>query len=1081
MEKYVWISKVVHHPVFTSRAHPILDRLAAQYNVQMSFEGSEDAATEPYVQAVYDAIESQVAGIMVIGWGDDEIVPAIDAAIDRGIPVVTLDCDVPRSKRLAHIGTDWFRMGAAMADDLARLVDRRGEVLMIGMVNLDNMQAGFRGFQQQMSTYPQIKIIGTEDDLDAGTERAEFIVTRYLAAHPDLAGIAGFDGNSGPGASRAIQQLNRLKQVKLVCVDADSAQVEFIKSGAIDAAFCQKREVFTYLAFQMLYSYNHGSETTGFTPGAINIRGDIDTGFLVVTKENVDSFNTELSIEEAFQQHELSQQLSLLSSMIENIEELALATDEKGRIVYVNPATKRLCGYDKSELLGASVEKIFNFTGEQKNQISQSLEQSSAKNFETAAICIDGSLFPVQISISPLRSTTNIRGLVIIAINISERKEAEAALFQSEERFRQMAEAIQEVFWMRTPNFREIVYVNPAFEKIWGQPRQHLYDSADAFIDAIHPEDRMRVLAKIRNAPKENWDVEYRILQPDGSVRWIRDRGLPIRDENGKITMFTGVALDMTQRKRSQMALIESHERFLTVLDSIDADIYVADIETYEILLMNKHMRDSFGEDLIGKPCWKVLRNEPGPCSICRNTQLLGPEDKPAGVHVWEGKNPITGKRYINYDRAIKWVDGRLVHLQIATDISRIKDLEKESLRIQAQLQQAQKMEAIGTLAGGIAHDFNNILSAVLGYTEIAQADAAKDSSLERNLKEVLKAGNRARDLVKQILTFSRQTEQELKPVQVRSIIVESLKLLRASLPTTLRIQSNIDCDSAVLADPTQIHQVLMNLCTNAAHAMRESGGLLKVDLSEVVLDTDFRNNSQDISPGSYVKLTVSDTGHGMADSIQERIFDPFFTTKDRGEGTGMGLAVVLGIVKSHGGAITMESHIGLGSTFNVFLPHIQAEVEVKPMLQTAIPTGTEHVLFVDDELALVDLGKKILERLGYHVTTRTSSIEALELFIEQPDKFDLIITDMTMPNMTGDELASRLLEVRQDIAIILCTGYSERISREKAQRMGIKEFILKPLVMSELGRIIRTVLDGDAQNRDSGAALPLRWPAERR
>jgi len=269
------------------------------------------------------------------------------------------------------------------------------------------------------------------------------------------------------------------------------------------------------------------------------------------------------------------------------------------------------------------------------------------------------------------------------------------------------------------------------------------------------------------------------------------------------------------------------------------------------------------------------------------------------------------------------------------------------------------------------------------------------------------------------------------------------------------------------MADPTQIHQVLMNLCTNAAHAMRESGGLLTVDLSEVILGADIRNQYSDLSPGTYIKLVVRDTGHGMEGTIQERIFDPFFTTKERGEGTGMGLAVVLGIVKSHGGAITVQSQVAKGSTFNVFFPLIEAEIEVKPTVAAAIPTGTEHILFVDDELALVDLGKKILERLGYHVTTRTSSIEALELFIEQPEKFDLVITDMTMPNMTGDELASRLMEVRPDIVVILCTGYSERISREKAQSMGIKEFILKPLVMSELGKVIRTVLDGDAQNSD--------------
>jgi signal transduction histidine kinase/CheY-like chemotaxis protein len=439
---------------------------------------------------------------------------------------------------------------------------------------------------------------------------------------------------------------------------------------------------------------------------------------------------------------------------------------------------------------------------------------------------------------------------------------------------------------------------------------------------------------------------------------------------------------------------------------------------------------------------------------------LLDSDGNPTGVCVWEGKNPITGKWYINYDRAIKWVDGRFVRLQIATDISRIKDLEKESLRIQAQLQQAQKMEAIGTLAGGIAHDFNNILSAVIGYTEIALADVPEGSSQHRNLQEVLKAGSRARDLVKQILTFSRQTEQELRPVQIKQIVTETLKLLRASLPTTVKISVDIQSDSAVLAEPTQIHQVIMNLCTNAAHAMRARGGQLKIDLSNVVLGGSFIGQHPYLNPGEYIKLRVIDTGHGMEKAIVDRIFDPFFTTKERGEGTGMGLAVVLGIVKSHGGTITVESEIDEGSTFSIFLPVIMQEVDHEVSVKAPIPTGTESILFIDDEKSLVDLGQQILERLGYKVTIRTSSVEALELFIEQPDKFDLVITDMTMPNMTGDELAGKLMSIREDIPVILCTGYSERISKERAHDLGIKEFILKPIVMRELAIKVRSALD---------------------
>jgi two-component system, cell cycle sensor histidine kinase and response regulator CckA len=263
-----------------------------------------------------------------------------------------------------------------------------------------------------------------------------------------------------------------------------------------------------------------------------------------------------------------------------------------------------------------------------------------------------------------------------------------------------------------------------------------------------------------------------------------------------------------------------------------------------------------------------------------------------------------------------------------------------------------------------------------------------------------------------------------------------------------------------VMADPTQIHQVMMNLCTNAAHAMREKGGMLKIELSENELRKDFLEQHPYLSAGVYLRLRVSDSGHGMDKNITERIFDPFFTTKARGEGTGMGLAVVLGIVKSHGGTITVESSVDQGSSFDVYLPVIEREVDTEARPKIAMATGTEKILFIDDEKALVDLGHQMMERRGYEVTTRTSSIEALELFVSQPSKFDLVITDMTMPNMTGDQLARKLMEIRPDIPVILCTGYSERISKEKAQAIGIREFILKPIIMTELAATVRKVLD---------------------
>jgi PAS domain S-box-containing protein len=399
--------------------------------------------------------------------------------------------------------------------------------------------------------------------------------------------------------------------------------------------------------------------------------------------------------------------------------------------------------------------------------------------------------------------------------------------------------------------------------------------------------------------------------------------------------------------------------------------------------------------------------------------------------------------------------------LSIGNDITELKRAAKEKEILETQLQHAQRMEAIGTLAGGIAHDFNNILGAIIGYTEMALYEEPASSKNRNNMDEVLKAGHRAKDLVQQILSFSRQSEQERQPVLIHLIIKEALKLLRASLPSTIEIRQNVRTDlGAVLADPTQIHQVMMNLCTNAHHAMSEKGGELGVTLSSVDLDAKQVAAYSGLKPGSYLKLTVSDTGHGMDRITTERIFDPYFTTKEKGVGTGLGLAVVHGIVKSHGGMIAVDSRRGKGTVFNVFFPRIETQVKAEAKTFESLRTGSERILFVDDEQALVDLGKQMLESLGYQAECRTSSIEALNYFRSQPDRFDLVITDMTMPTMTGERMAKEMMEIRQDIPIILCTGYSERITREEAIEIGIKEFVLKPFRINDFAKTIRKVLD---------------------
>ncbi len=399
--------------------------------------------------------------------------------------------------------------------------------------------------------------------------------------------------------------------------------------------------------------------------------------------------------------------------------------------------------------------------------------------------------------------------------------------------------------------------------------------------------------------------------------------------------------------------------------------------------------------------------------------------------------------------------------LGVSRDITERKKAEAEKKKLESKLQQAYKMEAVGTLAGGIAHDFNNILSAVIGYTELGLNEAANHPGLKKKLDEILKAGYRARDLVKQILAFSRQAEHEKKTVQAKLIVNEALKLLRASIPTTIEIRLNLMSDAMVLADPTQIHQILMNLCTNAEHAMSEAGGILEVSLNNVNLDQNFAIRNPEINPGRYLCLTVSDTGQGMSKELIKRLFDPFFTTKTPDKGTGLGLSVVHGIIKSHGGAITVQSAPGKGSSFNVFLPVVEKQIQPGVEISLQVPTGNERILFIDDEKSITDLGRQVLEQLGYQVEARTSSIEALELFKNFSNDFDLVITDMTMPHMTGAKLARELMRIRPDIPIILCTGFSQSINEDQALKIGFRAFVMKPISIEQIARTIRQVLDG--------------------
>jgi PAS domain S-box-containing protein len=505
----------------------------------------------------------------------------------------------------------------------------------------------------------------------------------------------------------------------------------------------------------------------------------------------------------------------------------------------------------------------------------------------------------------------------------------------------------------------------------------------------------------------------------------------------------------LADRKQAEDALRESEERFRLLTQASFEGIVIHD--KGKILLANDRYYELFGyepHELAGKDAISLTAT---PDSVRRIRECIA-EGNP-------GPYEVTGKKK---DGTIFPMEiwSRMFQYQAQTArMAAIRDIT-EKKKLEGELHHVLKMESIGTLAGGIAHDFNNIIGIILGNAELAMDDVPEWNPARHNLEEILTASFRAKDVVRQLLSFARKTKLEKKPTNILPIVKDSLKLLRSSIPTTIELRQNMAKNvDTILADPTQINQVLINLCTNADHAMPD-GGVIVVTLKNVELDEDTAAQYTDLNPGRYVNLVVSDTGHGISREEIDRIFDPYFTTKELGKGTGMGLAVVHGIVKGHNGLITVESELGKGTTFSIFFPAVEKEAMAETETGEKLPTGSERILFVDDEVSLVKMGQQRLERLGYKVEATISPIEALELFRYKPDQFDLVITDLTMPKMTGDKLVKEILSIRPDIPIILCTGFSEKIDEKKANAIGASDYIEKPLDKRDFAFIIRKVLD---------------------
>ena len=475
---------------------------------------------------------------------------------------------------------------------------------------------------------------------------------------------------------------------------------------------------------------------------------------------------------------------------------------------------------------------------------------------------------------------------------------------------------------------------------------------------------------------------------------------------------------------------------------------------TSKVIFWNARAREVYGftrEEALGQMTHTLLQTK-FPVPLEEHMAVLTTQGR------WEGELTHTtkdGRHIVVLSRQALQRDetgNPVAIMEINLDVT-------EERRVEEHLRQAQKMEALGTLSGGIAHDFNNILAAVIGFTELVAGHVGHESRDAHALERVMEAAIRGRELVRQMLTFSRKTEHEKKPVRMSDIVRESVRLLRAAVPSSIAIKLDVTSESGfILADPVQIQQVLMNLCTNAAHAMREKGGTLDIKLDDFSVGPS--GNDFGIAPGPYMRLLVRDTGVGMSPDIMARVFDPFFTTKGLGEGTGLGLSVVHGIVKQHDGHITVISEPGKGSTFTVYIPQIPEELETDAVSDDDLPTGSERILFVDDEEALVEMAEDILAELGYEVTSRMNGREALELLKSDPSRFDLVITDQTMPEMMGIDLAREIFSLRRNMPIIMCTGFSYLVDADKALAAGIKAFAMKPLTKREIARTIRNVLD---------------------
>ena len=761
--------------------------------------------------------------------------------------------------------------------------------------------------------------------------------------------------------------------------------------------------------------------------------------------------------------HTLQKNEEEYRAIFENAVMGVFQTTPSGRYQKVNPALARMYGYESTDAMMESItdiEKQQYVHPEDRGRLKRLYENSGCvERFETEIYRKDGSKVWIAMNARAVKDEEgNILYFEGTTENITARKRSEEELRRSKLYVERVANAIPNILYVYELGHDRVQYISDRVFSILGYTPDEIGKmgrGTPAIL--VHPDYHRSAAEYLRllsmSGEDEVIEAEIPVRHKDGQWRWMRIRSLVfMRHADGSAKSFVGTAEDITQHR-----LVEKERsRLIAAVQQAPEGMLITDGK-FIIEYVNPAFLRITGyeaEELVGSDV-RLIRGGQQPDSFYESLRAIV-----RGGDSWTDIYPIKRKNGTVCQARTSVASVRNAAGEIINYVMHCRDIT-EQLRLEEGIRQAQKMEAIGTLAGGIAHDFNNILAGIIGFAEMVLEDIPPDSKEHRRLERALKGAYRGRDLVKQILAFSRRTPQVHKNISLDEVIEDGLKLLRPALPSTINIKKTISAMAdVVLADPVQIHQILMNLCANAAYAMRDVGGTLSINLSEELFSDSNRLPCSDMKPGAYVIMSVGDTGCGIEPETLERIFDPFFTTKAPGEGTGMGLSVVHGIAKSYGGSVTVKSLPGEGSTFSVYLPKASGRPDSEVASSPATPRGNEHVLFVDDEESLAELGRDRLTSLGYNVLASTNSREILEIFKAGPHTFDLVITDFTMPHLTGIKLAEELRKIRNDIPIILCTGHADVVSSEEAQRRGIEKILLKPFTKSEMAKAVRAALD---------------------